>query len=83
MEPPNGRQNGIVFFPGSAPLYRDGALVGGFGVSGDGVEQDDIVTDAGTQADGDFRAPAGIRADQIEVRGVRLPYLKFNRRPSE
>ncbi len=82
-EPANGRQNGIVFFPGSAPLYRDGVLIGGFGVSGDGVEQDDIVTNAGTEGDGGFKAPEGIRADQIEVRGVRLPYLKFNRRPGE
>jgi uncharacterized protein GlcG (DUF336 family) len=79
----NGRQNGIVFFPGSAPLYRDGVLIGGFGVSGDGVEQDDVVTVAGTQADGGFEPPAEIRADQVKVRGVRLPYVKFNRRPFE
>ena len=37
-------QSGIVWFPGSAPLYRNGELVGGLGVSGDGVEQDDFVT---------------------------------------
>ena len=82
-EAANGRQNGIVFFPGSAPLYRAGVLVGGFGVSGDGVEQDDLVTFGGTQGDGGFDPPVSIRADQIEVRGVRLPYLKFNRNPSE
>src|SRR5204862_303464 len=28
-EPANGRQNGIVFFPGSAPLYRNGVMIGG------------------------------------------------------
>ena len=83
QEPPNGRQNGIVFFPGSAPLYRDGVLIGGFGVSGDGVEQDDIVTNAGTLALDGFRPPDGIRADQGFVRGVRLPYLKFNRQPNQ
>ncbi len=82
-EPANGRQNGIVFFPGSAPLYRDGVLIGGFGVSGDGVEQDDVVTIAGTQADGGFEPPADIRADQVKVRGVRLPYVKANRNPFE
>ena len=39
---PNGpNQNGIVFFPGSVPLYKNGVLVGGLGVSGDGVDQDD------------------------------------------
>ena len=40
-------QNGIVFFPGAVPLYRNGVLVGGLGVSGDGVDQDDFATSAG------------------------------------
>ena len=72
-------QNGIVFFPGSAPLYAGGSLVGGFGVSGDGVDQDDVVTFAGSQ---NFGVPASIpRADQIVAAGVRLPYQKFNRNP--
>ncbi|HVM95648.1 MAG TPA: heme-binding protein [Candidatus Acidoferrales bacterium] len=84
----SGRQNGIVFFPGSAPLYRAGQLIGGLGVSGDGVEQDDLVTEAGTKARSPdtqltFEAPASIRADQFFVRGVRLPYLKFNRQPEQ
>lgn len=79
----NGRQNGIVFFPGSAPLYKDGVLVGGFGVSGDGVEQDDIVTAAGAAAAPGFEPDPAMRADRIFVRGVRLPYLKFNRRPEQ
>jgi uncharacterized protein GlcG (DUF336 family) len=88
QEPANGRQNGIVFFPGSAPLYRGGVLIGGFGVSGDGVEQDDLVSLAGTTAGTGFEAPAILRADQIEVKrpgqdAVRLPYLKGNRRPEQ
>ena len=43
---PNAAQNqsGIVFFPGSEPLYVGGVLVGGLGVSGDGVDQDDYVS---------------------------------------
>ncbi len=82
-EPANGRQNGIVFFPGSAPLYRDGVLIGGLGISGDGVEQDDIVTIAGAVAAPGYEPPSRIRADQIKVRGVRLPYVKFNRRPEQ
>jgi len=69
-------QNGVVFFPGSSPLYASQALVGGFGVSGDGVDQDDVVTFFGAQG---FAAPTGIRADQFFVRGVRLPYQKFSR----
>ncbi len=73
-------QNGIVFFPGSAPLYGAGdTLIGGYGVSGDGVDQDDVTTVAGQFG---FDVPAGVlRADQTFVRGVRLPYQKFNRNP--
>ncbi|HEY2880908.1 MAG TPA: heme-binding protein, partial [Pirellulales bacterium] len=71
-------QNGIVFFPGSSPLYASQTLVGGFGVSGDGVDQDDVVTFFGAQG---FAAPNNIRADQYFVRGTRLPYQKFSRNP--
>lgn len=83
---PNNKlnQNGVVFFPGSSALYRTGAngqgqLIGGFGVSGDGVDQDDVVTAAGVAG---FGPPSTVlRADQVLVRGVRLPYDKFNRNP--
>ncbi|QDU19419.1 heme-binding protein [Urbifossiella limnaea] len=71
-------QNGVVFFPGSAPLYR-GSLIGGLGVSGDGVDQDDVVTAGG--AVGFDVPPTVLRADQVFVAGVRLPYQKFNRNP--
>ncbi len=71
-------QNGVVFFPGSAPLYR-GGLIGGFGVSGDGVDQDDVVTAGGALGFG--VPPAVLRADQVFVGGVRLPYQKTNRNP--
>lgn len=75
-------QNGIVFFPGSSTLYRNGGIIGGFGVSGDGVDQDDVTTTAGQAA---FGAPLNIRADQVLVSSpqgpVRLPYQKFNRNP--
>jgi len=77
---PNVNKSGIVFFPGSVPLYRNGVLVGGLGISGDGVEQDDFVAAGGAVG---FEAPAAIRADQVTVRGVRLPYLKFPRNPTE
>ena len=76
----NANQNGIVFFPGSEGLYRNGQLIGGLGVSGDGVEQDDFVTAGGAKG---FEPPADIRADQILIREVRLPYLKFPRNPTQ
>jgi len=75
----NSNKSGIVFFPGSAGLFRNGALVGGLGVSGDGVDQDDYVTNGGTAG---FEAPANIRADQVIDQSVRLPYFKFPRNPT-
>jgi uncharacterized protein GlcG (DUF336 family) len=72
-------QNGVVFFPGSAPLYKNGVLVGGLGVSGDGVDQDDVMTFAAQQG---FEVPPSIlRADQTFFRSIRLPYQKFDRNP--
>jgi len=77
--PPNANKSGIIFFPGSVGLYRNGVLLGGLGVSGDGVDQDDFVTSAGATG---FEAPAAIRADQLTVNNVRLPYLKFPANPT-
>jgi uncharacterized protein GlcG (DUF336 family) len=75
----NVNKSGIVFFPGSAGLFINGKLVGALGVSGDGVDQDDFVTHGGTIG---FEAPLNIRADQIFDQGVRLPYFKFPRDPT-
>ncbi len=72
-------QNGVVFFPGSSGVYRNGqTIVGGFGVSGDGVDQDDVVTAGGING---FAPSANLRADQAFVNGVRLPYQNFPRNP--
>jgi len=70
--------NGITIFPGGFPLYRNGQLIGAVGISGDGVDQDDIVGASGTH---DFLAPFPIRADQFAYLGARLPYAKFPRDP--
>src|SRR6185436_11995525 len=71
--------NGLQIFPGSVPLFKNGVLVGGIGISGDGVDQDDLIGAAG----GNGYAPAAaIRSDQVFVRGVRLPFLKFPRSPN-
>ena len=55
-------KNGITLFPGGAPLYKNGFLVGAIGVSGDGVDQDDLITYAGTKR---FNAAARIRCDAL------------------
>lgn len=78
FDPASPNRNGVVFFPGSIPLYRGGQLIGGLGVSGDGVEQDDYVSFVG--ADG-FRPPKDRWADRVKLRGVRLPFLKLPRNP--
>jgi uncharacterized protein GlcG (DUF336 family) len=73
---PNG--DGVTAFPGSTPLYRNGELIGGLGISGDGVDQDDYVTNAGAAG---FLPAQGIRCDNITFRGTPLPYFKFPRQP--
>ncbi len=72
-------RNGIQIFAGSVPLYKGGVLVGAIGISGDGIDQDDLVAAAGSVG---FEAPQQIRADQFFVRGVRLPFVKFPRHPN-
>ena len=70
--------NGITIFPGGIPLFKDGRLAGAIGVSGDGVDQDDLIAAAGGAA---FEVPAERRSDQLVVRGARLPWAKFPRHP--
>ena len=82
--PLNRLQNGIQIFPGSVPIYRGNTLVGGIGVSGDGIDQDDMVSflglhNAGLRVGSIGNAPVGIRADNIVVdlgnANVRLRYV--------
>ena len=74
----DGNGNGITAFPGSTPLYKSGTLVGGLGISGDGVDQDDYVANAGAAG---YLPDPSIRADQIQFRGTTLPFFKFPRQP--
>ncbi|OYU35639.1 heme-binding protein [Novosphingobium sp. PASSN1] len=85
---PNGQQrlaNGIQIFPGSVPIYRGTMLVGAIGVSGDGIDQDDMISflganNGGKKAGGGIgNAPKSVRSDRIVVNvgtsGVRLRYV--------
>jgi len=74
-----GLPNGIQIFAGSVPLYKNSVLVGAIGISGDGIDQDDLIAAAGANG---VSPPAEIRADQVFVRSVRLPFLKFPRSPN-
>ena len=74
--------NGIQIFPGSVPIFRGETLVGGIGVSGDGVDQDDMISflgvhRAGLRLDQALNnAPPAIRADQIALPN-NLPRLRY------
>ena len=74
----NPNQNGVTFFAGATPLVRNGTLVGGLGVSGDGIEQDDYVTYLGA---GNLLPPTDRWADRIKIDDARLPMFKFPRNP--
>ncbi|MEW4467947.1 heme-binding protein [Parasphingorhabdus sp. JC815] len=80
----NRLENGIQIFPGSVPIYRGNQLIGGIGVSGDGIDQDDMISflglhNAGLRVGGIGNAPKTMRADNIVVdlgnANVRLRYV--------
>jgi uncharacterized protein GlcG (DUF336 family) len=75
--------NGMQIFSGGVPIYRGGALVGAIGVSGDGIDQDDMISFLGANNGGlkvgsiGNAAPA-MRADTLVFNvgaGVRLRYV--------
>ncbi len=72
--------NGIQIFPGSVPIYRGTQLVGGIGVSGDGVDQDDMIAflgvhEAALQLGTINNAQIQMRADNLVPQGTRLRYI--------
>jgi uncharacterized protein GlcG (DUF336 family) len=80
----NRLSNGIQIFPGSVPIYRGDKLIGGIGVSGDGIDQDDMASflglnNAAVRLGTISNAPKAIRADNIVVdlgnANVRLRYV--------
>ncbi len=79
--------NGIQIFPGSVPIYRGRQLIGGIGVSGDGVDQDDMISflglhNAGLELGGAINnADPAIRADTLSPQGIRLRYINCPQAP--
>ena len=77
--------NGIQIFAGGEPIYRTingvSTLIGAIGISGDGIDQDDMVGFLGVAkasaalGTGFGHAPAAKRADTLSPRGVRLRYV--------
>ena len=72
--------NGLQIFPGGVPVYRGSTLVGAVGVSGDGVDQDDMLAFLGVAEAGSVlgtlgNAPVAARADTLTPSGARLRYV--------
>lgn len=84
-----GIRNGLQIFPGAVPIYRGSQLIGAIGVSGDGVDQDDMIAFLGlaraSAASGGANpvanAPAAMRADQLTPQGIRLRYAQCPQTP--
>jgi uncharacterized protein GlcG (DUF336 family) len=79
--------NGLQIFAGSVPIYRGGVLVGAVGVSGDGVDQDDMVAilglaNASTALHASIaNAPPARRADTLTPQGARLKFVECPQAP--
>lgn len=82
----NRLANGMQIFPGAVPIYRGSTLVGAIGISGDGIDQDDMVSflglaNASARLGGSVgNAPLDKRADRLSPRSstgrdVRLRYV--------
>jgi uncharacterized protein GlcG (DUF336 family) len=79
----NGRaesllNNTLMVFTGSSLLQKDGNLAGAIGISGDGIDQDDIIGSFGSE---NFEIAPDKRIDRFFMRGIRIPYTKFPRHP--
>ena len=88
----NRLQNGLQIFPGAVPIYRGSTLVGAIGVSGDGIDQDDMIAFLGLSNAASMlgtlsNAPAASRADTLvfdlgggastRLRYVSCPFAPF------
>jgi uncharacterized protein GlcG (DUF336 family) len=80
----NRLQNGLQIFPGGVPIYRDNRLIGAIGVSGDGIDQDDMTSFLGlhnataSRGIAPKNADPSIRADTLlsgQLSQARLRYV--------
>ena len=86
VSPPLPITGGLAGTPGGLPLYKNGQLVGGLGVSGDGLQPTDITPTIITQPDANedaalagqtgFQPPNTILGSEVFINGIRLEYLE-------
>ena len=80
-------RNGVQIFAGGMPIYRGNTLIGAIGISGDGIDQDDMVAFLGVHNAGQLlgtglgHAPAAIRADNLSPQGSRIRYVQCPQTP--
>jgi uncharacterized protein GlcG (DUF336 family) len=73
--------NGLQIFAGGVPIYKNGDLVGAIGVSGDGIDQDDMISFLGVYnagvalGSGVGNAPNDQRANNLSPKAARLRYV--------
>ena len=80
-------KNGIQIFPGAVPIYRGDVLIGALGISGDGIDQDDMIAFLGVNNAGVIlnnglgNAPPARRADTLVPGNSRLRYVQCPQGP--
>jgi uncharacterized protein GlcG (DUF336 family) len=79
--------NGLQIFAGGVPIFRGRTLVGGIGISGDGIDQDDMIAFLGLHragvelATGVGNAPQDMRIDTRLIQGSRIRYVSCPQSP--
>jgi uncharacterized protein GlcG (DUF336 family) len=80
--------NGLQIFAGAVPIFRGRTLVGGIGISGDGIDQDDMIAFLGLHragvelATGVGNAPQDMRIDAQPIGGsARVRYVSCPQAP--
>ncbi|TVV70521.1 heme-binding protein [Sphingomonas solaris] len=78
----NRLENGLQIFPGGEPIYRGTTLIGAIGVSGDGIDQDDMVSflgvfNGGVRVGGVGHAARDMRISAIPFRQANNAFLPY------
>ena len=79
-------RNGLQIFAGGVPIYRGSQLIGATGVSGDGIDQDDMIAFLGVAEAAQLlgtlnHAPRALRADQLQTAQGHLRYVQCPQAP--